>query len=268
MWSVLVFGFLFVPIIVIIVYSFNTGRLLVSWDGFGIDAFLTIFQKPAIQNAVMVSIQSGIIAATIATTLGTLAGIAMASRPGKWVAWFLVLLLLVSVTPEIVDAVALLPWLVTLGQDFGLTLFNNGIARLVVGHTLFATAVVSYIVRARLAGLDAQLQEASADLYAPPLKTFFKVTLPLAMPAVLAGFLLSFTLSLDNTIVSAFVQVSGATPWPVYVLSAVRTGLRPEIAAVSTLMLLLTLVALAFVAYVLRRAGDSATQIARTMTGN
>ncbi|GLI26743.1 putrescine ABC transporter permease PotI [Agromyces rhizosphaerae] len=267
-WSVLVFGFLFVPIIVIIIYSFNTGRLLVAWDGFGIDAFLTIFQKPAIQNAVMVSIQSGIIAAFIATTLGTLAGIAMASRPGKWVGWFLVLLLLVSVTPEIVDAVALLPWLVTLGQDFGLTLFNNGIARLVVGHTLFATAVVSYIVRARLAGLDAQLQEASADLYATPIKTFFKVTLPLAMPAVLAGFLLSFTLSLDNTIVSAFVQVSGATPWPVYVLSAVRTGLRPEIAAVSTLMLLLTLIALAFVAFVLRRAGDSATQIARTMTGN
>ncbi|WP_353808618.1 ABC transporter permease [Agromyces sp. SYSU T00194] len=267
-WSILVFGFLFVPIIVIVIYSFNTGRLLVAWDGFGIDAFLTIFQKPAIQNAVMVSIQSGIIAAFIATTLGTLAGIAMASRPGKWVGWFLVLLLLVSVTPEIVDAVALLPWMVTLGQDFGLTLFNNGIARLVVGHTLFATAVVSYIVRARLAGLDAQLQEASADLYATPLKTFFKVTLPLAMPAVLAGFLLSFTLSLDNTIVSAFVQVSGATPWPVYVLSAVRTGLRPEIAAVSTLMLLLTLVALAFVAFVLRRAGDSATQIARTMTGS
>ncbi len=88
-----------------------------------------------------------------------------------------------------------------------------------------------------------------------------------AGPAVLAGFLLAFTLSLDNTIVAAFVQVSGTTPWPVYVLSAVRSGLRPEIAAVSTVMLLLTLVALALVALVLKRAGDSATQIARTMTG-
>jgi ABC-type spermidine/putrescine transport system permease subunit II len=87
------------------------------------------------------------------------------------------------------------------------------------------------------------------------------------MPAVLAGFLLAFTLSLDNTIVAAFVQVSGTTPWPVYVLSALRTGLRPEIAAVSTIMLLLTLVALGLVALVLKRAGDSATQIARTMTG-
>ena len=87
------------------------------------------------------------------------------------------------------------------------------------------------------------------------------------MPAVLAGFLLSFTLSLDNTVVSAFVQVSGTTPWPVYVLSALRSGLRPEIAAVSTIMLVLTLLALALVAVVLKRAGDSATEIARTMAG-
>ncbi len=87
------------------------------------------------------------------------------------------------------------------------------------------------------------------------------------MPAVLAGYLLSFTLSLDNTIVSAFVQVSGTTPWPVYVLSALRSGLRPEIAAVSTVMLVLTLLALGLVAWVLRRSGDSATDIARTMGG-
>jgi ABC-type spermidine/putrescine transport system permease subunit II len=128
-------------------------------------------------------------------------------------------------------------------------------------------AVVSYIVRARLVGLPANLEEASADLYAPPLRTFRKITLPLAMPAVLAGLLLSFTFSLDNTIVSSFVQVSGATPWPVYVLSALRGGLRPEIAAVSTIMLVLTLVALAVVALVLRRAGDSSTEIARTIAG-
>ena len=120
----------------------------------------------------------------------------------------------------------------------------------------------------RLIGLDESLEEASADLYAPPLRTFRKITVPLAMPAVLAGGLLAFTLSLDNTIVSAFVQVSGSTPWPVYVLSALRSGLRPEIAAVSTVMLVLTLVVLALVAFVLRRSGDSATDIARTMGGS
>jgi len=266
-WGVLVMLFLFAPIIVIVIYSFNTGRLLVSWDGFGFDAFLTILEKPAIQNAVRVSLITAVFAAIIATALGTLAGIAMARHPGKWVWWFLSLLLLVSVTPEIVDAVALLPWFVLLGQDLGIGMFNDGYVRLSVGSSLFATAVVSYIVRARLVGQDANLEEASADLYAKPITTFRRITLALAMPAVLAGFLLAFTLSLDNTIVAAFVQVSGTTPWPVYVLSAVRSGLRPEIAAVSTIMLLLTLLALALVAFVLRRAGDSATQIARTMTG-
>ena len=266
-WGVLVLLFLFAPIIVIVVYSFNTGRLLVSFDGFGLDAFRTIVDKPVVQDAVRVSVVTAAIAAIIATAIGTLAGIAMARHPGKWVWWFLGLLLLVSVTPEIVDAIALLPWFVFLGQDLGMPLFDNGYVRLSIGSSLFATAVVSYIVRARLVGQEANLEEASGDLYATPFTTFRRVTLKRAMPAVLAGFLLAFTLSLDNTIIAAFVQVSGTTPWPVYVLSAVRSGLRPEIAAVSTIMLVLTLIALAVVAVVLRRAGDSATQIARTMAG-
>ncbi|SDS10002.1 ABC transporter permease [Agrococcus carbonis] len=266
-WGVLVLLFLFAPIIVIVVYSFNTGRLLVSFDGFGLDAFRTIVDKPVVQDAVRVSVVTAAIAAIIATAIGTLAGIAMARHPGKWVWWFLGLLLLVSVTPEIVDAIALLPWFVFLGQDLGMPLFDNGYVRLSIGSSLFATAVVSYIVRARLVGQEANLEEASSDLYATPFTTFRRVTLKRAMPAVLAGFLLAFTLSLDNTIIAAFVQVSGTTPWPVYVLSAVRSGLRPEIAAVSTIMLVLTLIALAVVALVLRRAGDSATQIARTMAG-
>ncbi|MFE6964389.1 ABC transporter permease [Agromyces sp. NPDC057679] len=267
-WGVLVLLFLFAPILVIIASSFNVGRLLVSWDQFGFDSFLALLAKPALRDAVWISVQTGFIAALVATLLGTLAGIAMARHAGKWVWWFLGLLLLVSVTPEIVDAVALLPWMVFLGQDLGMSIFNDGIVRLVVGHSLFSVAVVSYLVRARLVGQEAKLEEASADLYATPARTFRKVTLPLAMPAVLAGFLLSFTLSLDNTVIAAFVSVSGSTPWPVYVLSALRSGLRPEIAAVSTVMLVLTLVALGLVALVLRRAGDSAADIARTMAGS
>ena len=267
-WGILVLLFLFAPIIVILVYSFNTGRLLIAFDGFGIDPFLTILNKPAIQNAVWVSIRSGVLSALFATAIGTLAGVAMARRPGKWVGWFLAVLVLVTVTPEIVDAVSLLPWVVFLGQDLGITIFNDGIFRLVVGNSLFSIAVVSYIVRARLVGISESLEEASADLYAPPLRTFLRITLPLAMPAVLAGGLLSFTLSLDNTIISSFVSVSGTTPWPVYVLSAVRSGLRPEIASVSTLMLIVTLLSLVLVAWVLKRSGDSATEIARTMAGS
>lgn len=266
-FSMLVYLFLFTPVIVILIYSFNNGRLLAAFHEFGFDAYSSLWKKPAITSSVIVSVKVSVLGSVVATVLGTLGGIALARRPGKWTVGFVVLLLLVAVTPEIVDAVALLPWLVFLGQDMGLGIFNDGITRLVIANSLFAVAVVTYLVRARLIGMPVGMEEASADLGATPWTTFRRVTLPLAMPGVLAGFLLSFTFALDETIVSSFVAVSGSTPWPVYVLSAVRSGLRPEIAAVSTLMLLVTMAALAAIALVLKRAGDSSTQIASTIAG-
>jgi ABC-type spermidine/putrescine transport system permease subunit II len=266
MWGVLVFVFLFAPIVIIFIYSFNTGRLLVIWDGFGLDAYRAFFENPAPRNAVLVSIKVGIASAIVATVLGSLAGVALARRPGKWALGFLFFVVLVLVTPEIVDAVAFLPWFVQLG-GWGLTAFDDGYVRLIVSHSLFSTAVVALIVRARLSGIDESLEEAAADLYAPPLRRFSQITLPLMLPAVLAGGLLSFTLSLDNTIISSFVSVSGVTPWPVYVFSSVKASLRPDIAAVSTLMFLLTLFAIGLVALVLRRGGDSSSDIAATMAG-
>lgn len=266
-WAAIVFVFLFLPIVMIVIYSFNDGRLLVAWREFGIAPYEDAFRSPQVMNAVWVTLQAAVWASLIATTLGTLAGIALARRGGRWAPFVVLGLALVTVTPEIVDAVALLPWFVMLGQDFGMGIFGNGIVRLVIGNTLFATAVVAFIVRARFEGLDERLEEASADLYADPFTTFRKVTLPLAMPAVLSGALLSFTLSLDNTVIAAFVQVSGSTPWPVYILSSLKTGLRPEVAAMSTVMLVLTFVALGLVALVLRRSGESTADIARTMAG-
>jgi len=266
-WGVLMFAFLFAPIIVIVAYSFNTGRLLTSWNGFGVQGYTDLFDNPVAQSTVWVSIRAGVIAALLSTTLGSLAGVALARRPGRWVPIFMVVLTLVLVTPEIVDAVALLPWFVRLGTDWGLVTFSNGLVRLVVAHSLFAAAVVALIVRARMQGLDESLEESAADLYATPWNRFRQITLPLMMPAVLAGALMSFTLSLDNTIISSFISVTGNTPWPVYVFSSVRSGLRPEIAAVSTLMLALTLVAIGVVGLVLRRGGESSSGIARTMTG-
>jgi putrescine transport system permease protein len=265
-WGVLVFLFLFAPIIVIVVYSFNTGSLLVNWDGFGFASYRAFLDTPTAQNAVRVSIVVGIVSALLATLLGSLAGVALARRPGRWSAVFLALVALVLVTPEIVDAVSLLPWFVELGDQW-VPVFNNGYARLIVAHSLFSTAVVALIVRARMAGIDESLEEAAGDLYAPPFKRFTQVTLPLMFPAVLAGAFLSFTLSLDNTIISSFVSLPGATPWPVYVFASVKSELRPVIAAVSTLMLFLTLFAISMVALVLRRGGDSSSDIARTMAG-
>lgn len=266
-WAVLIFIFLFLPIVVIVIYSFNQGRLLVSFTEPGFGAYESAFANERITSSVVVTLQSAAWSALLATLLGTLAGLALARRGGKWAPWLVLGLGLVTVTPEIVDAVSLLPWLVTLGQDLHLGIFNNGIVRLVIGNSLFATAVVTFIVRARFAGLDERLEEAAADLFAPPAVVFRRVTLPLAMPAVLSGGLLAFTLSLDNTVISSFVQVSGSTPWPVYILSTLKTGMRPELAAMSTVMIVLTLVALAIVAIVLRRSGESTTDIVKTMAG-
>jgi ABC-type spermidine/putrescine transport system permease subunit II len=267
-FGVAVFAFLFLPIGYIVVFSFNTGRLLQVWNGFGFESYTNMVANDTMRQTVWVSIRAGVGASLVATVLGSLAGVALARRPGRWAPAFLALLALVLVTPEIVDAVSLLPWFVSLGNDWGLTAFNIGLVRLVIGHSMFATAVVIFIVRARMQGIDESLEEAAADLYATPWRRFSQVTLPLMMPAVLAGALMSFTLSLDNTIISAFVQVTGSTPWPVYILSALRSSLRPEIAAMSTVMLLLTMVALGLVALVLRRSGDSSVDIVKTMGGS
>ncbi|WP_260980084.1 ABC transporter permease [Agrococcus jejuensis] len=266
-WGWLVMAFLFAPILVIVVYSFNDGRLLSAWGGFGFSAYEAAFANRQIVATVLVTIRVAIWSALLATVLGTMAGIALARRPGRWTVWFTALLLLVTVTPEIVDAVALLPWFVQLGTELGITILNDGIVRLAIGSSLFSTAVVAYLVRSRLVGMDEHLEHAATDLYATPFQALTRVTLPLTAPAVLSGFLLSFTLSLDNTIIAAFVSVQGSTPWPVYILGSVRSGLRPEIAAMSTVMLVLTLLVLVLVAIVLRRSGDSTAQIARTMTG-
>jgi ABC-type spermidine/putrescine transport system permease subunit II len=268
-WGVLVFGFLFLPIVLIVIYSFNDGRALVVWREFGFGSYSDAMANRTIRNAIFTSIRAAGGAAVISTIVGSLAGIALARRPGKWTIGFLAFVFLVLVTPEIVDAISLLIWYVFVGGPFGPSnqIFNYGLLRLFFGHAIFSTAVVTLIVRARLAGLDESLEEASADLYASPPQTFRNITLPLMMPAVLAGALLAFSLSLDNTIISSFVSTANASPWPVYVFSSLRSVLRPEIAAMSTLVLLLTLFALAMVALVLRRSGASGEETAAMIAG-
>jgi ABC-type spermidine/putrescine transport system permease subunit II len=271
-WGILVYVFLFLPIAVIVIYSFNNGRSILTFDGVGLNGYTTGVTDPTIQDAVKTSVVVAAGTALIATVLGSLAGIALARRRGRWTPVFLLLLFLVLVTPEIVVAISLLIWYVRLGgpfapHHFAVPFVSYGILRLWLGHSLFATAVVALIVRARLTGVEENLEEAAADLYATPWHRFSQVTLPLMLPAVLAGAFLSFAFSLDDTIISSFVSVAGATPWPVYVFSAVRNALRPQVASVATLLLFVTLIAIACVALVLRRGGGSGEDVARTMTG-
>lgn len=266
-WGILGLLFLFFPIIVIVVFSFNSGRTLQSFEGFSTEPYTAALANPAITNAITVSLISATGTAVVATLLGTFAGIALTRRAGRWAPGLLILLGLVMVTPEIVSAISLLPWFVTLGTDLGFTAFNIGQVRLIIANSLFAGAVVTFIVRARMTGMSEHLEEAAADLYATPFRRFVDITLPLIRPAVISGALLSFTLSLDNTVVSSFVSVAGSTPWPVYIFASLKASLRPEIAAMSTLMLVVTLIALGAAALVLRRDPAGSGSGAAGLTG-
>jgi ABC-type spermidine/putrescine transport system permease subunit II len=259
-WSVLVYLFLWLPILTVVVSSFNSGRRLAIWDGFGTDWYAVALGNQGIIGALRVSVVVAALTAVVAVVLGSLAGIALARRPGRWQRPFLAIVFLVLVIPEIVDGIAYLIFFVRIDLDLGL-------ARLVVGHSVFTSAVVALVVRARLSGLDESLEEAAADLGASPFAAFRQVTLPLMLPAVLAGGLLAFTFSLDNVIISEFVALAGNSTLPVFIFSALRTGLKGDLAAISTLALLATLVALGAVAWVLRRSGDSAEEVTQTLTG-
>jgi len=199
--------------------------------------------------------------------LGGLAGVGLARRSGWWSAPFLVVLFLILVTPEIMEAIALLGWFVRIGDLPGLSFFDEGMVRLWVGQSLYASAVVTLIVRARLAGLDEALEEAAADLGATPARAFRQITLPLISSALVAGGLLSFTLCLDNTIIST--QISGASStFPVALVSATKSEIKPFWAVGALLLFAVTLAMLAFLANVLRKSGDSSSQIAATLTGS
>lgn len=229
-----------------------------------------LFDNPPFGAALIHSFTYALFATGVAVIIGGLGGVALARRPGLWSSAFMAVLFLILVTPEIMDAIALLGWFVRLGEvDVpGFGQFQEGRVRLVIGQSLYASAVVTLIVRARLAGLDESLEEAAADLGAPPARAFRQITLPLISSALIAGGLLSFTLCLDNTIISSAVSTAGSSTFPSYVVGASRSQLKPFVGVGAVVLFAVTMAALAFVAVVLKRSGDSSSQIAATLTGS
>jgi putrescine transport system permease protein len=262
LWTVVVYVFLFLPILFVVIHSFTDSRDFTRWGGFTTRWYSTFLDNAALKTSLQNSLKVAVVATLLSVVLGGLAGIALARRPGSWTKWFLVIIFLILTTPEIVDAIGLQIWFVAIGG-----IFRTGLFPLWFGQSIFSSAVVTLIVRARMAGLDESLEEAAADLYAPPARAFRQITLPLVFPALLAGGLLAFTFSLDNVIVSQFVSLPGQSTFPVYVFSSVRSVIKPDIGAASTVMLSLTLAALGLVVLVLKRSGDSSTEIAATLTG-
>lgn len=244
-------------------------------NGLVTDWFHDIFDFAGIGDAIRNSFLAAFGATVIAVAIGGLAGVGLARRPGAWTKLFMVTIVLILVTPEIMDAIALVTWfqriadVPVLGYVFkhGIGPFNGGINKLWVGQSLYASAVVTLIVRARLAGLDESLEEAAADLGATPSRAFRQITLPLISSALIAGALLSFTLCLDNAVISTLVSEAGSTTFPVALLGATKSTIKPFWGVGAVMLFAITMGALAFVAVVLRRSGESSSDIAATLAG-
>lgn len=230
--------------------------------------FREIFQKANIGEGLRGSFLAAFGATIIAVVLGGLSGVALARHPGAWSRIFMALVFLILVTPEIMDAIALAGWMQRLEGPFTNDIgpIEFGMIRLWVGQSLYASAVVTLIVRARLSGLDLSLEEAAADLGATPRRAFMQITLPLISSALIAGGLLSFTLCLDNTIISSLISGASST-FPVALISATKSDIEPIWAVGAVVLFVMTMSLLAFVAQVLRKSGDSSSQIAATLGG-
>jgi putrescine transport system permease protein len=231
------YAFLYVPIALLVVYSFNASRLVTVWAGFSPRWYGELFHNAQILEAAWLSLRIAALTATIATILGTLAALALARAarfPGR--SALVGLLAGPLVMPEVILGLALLLLFVALESTLGWP--SRGAGTIVVAHVTFSVAYVAVVVRAKLADFDRSLEEAAADLGAPPATVFVRITMPLIAPALGAGWLLAFTLSLDDLVVASFVSGPGASTLPMVVYSSVRLGVSPQINALATLMIL------------------------------
>jgi spermidine/putrescine transport system permease protein len=250
----LVFIFFYAPILVLVLFSFNSGRFVSRWEGFSLQWYGTLFQNDAIALALRNSLIVATVSTIISTILATLVAVGMERFTFRGKLAMDSVLYLPIIIPDIAMAVMLLLFFVQAGQALGLfgVRFSLGLGTVILSHVAFNVAFVTVTVRARLAGFDRSLEEAARDLYAGEWATFRYVTLPLIMPGILAGALLAFTMSLDDFVITFFTSGPGSTTLPLRIYSLVKTGITPEINALSTLMLLASMV-LVFASLLLQR---------------
>ena len=250
------YAFLYGPIVSVIVYSFNASPLVTVWAGFSTKWYVALFDNRQMLEAAGLSVRIAAAAASVAAVLGTLAGVTLARWrrfPGR--ALFGAMIVAPMVMPEVVIGLALLLLFAGLRETVGWP-ETRGFATILIAHVTFAMAFVCVVVRARLAQMDGVLEEAAMDLGATPLKAFIQVTLPLIAPAVGAGWLLAFTLSLDDLVIASFVSGPGSSTLPMVVYSAVRLGVNPQINALATLIVVVAALAVGVAGWLATRRTD------------
>jgi putrescine transport system permease protein len=224
------FVFLYAPIVSLIVFSFNESKLVTVWGGFSTKWYAALLQNEQILGAAWISLQVAVVAATLAVILGTLAATVLV-RFGRFRGRALLTGMSTAplVMPEVITGLSLLLLFVALSLD-------RGFWTVVIAHTTLTMCFVTIVVQARLVSFDRSLEEAAVDLGATPVRAFFSVTLPLIAPAIAAGFLLAFTLSLDDLVIASFTSGPGATTLPMRIYGQVRLGVTPEINAASAIL--------------------------------
>jgi len=232
--SAAVYLFMYLPIVILVLFSFEESKLAVHWTGFTLKWYHDLLTDEHIARALLNSLTVGGIAVVVSGAMGTLAAVGLTRYHFRGIGLYRGLLFIPIIIPEIAMAVAALTLFVAIGLPLSLT-------TIIVSHIVFCTAYVALVVMGRVEGLDPHLEEAAQDLGASPPAVFFKVTLPLIMPGVVAGCLLAFVLSLDDFIITQFTAGVGDTTLPLRIYSMVKFGVSPEINAISTLMILFTI---------------------------
>ncbi|MEJ2375442.1 MAG: ABC transporter permease subunit [Pseudolabrys sp.] len=229
-------AFLYLPIAILIIYSFNASRLVTVWGGWSLAWYRVLLHDQAMLQAASISLRVAALSATLATVLGTCAAVAL-TRFGSFRGRLLFSGMVYAplVMPEVITGLSLLLLFVAVNVD-------RGFWTIVIAHTTLTLCFVTVVVQARLIGFDRSLEEAAMDLGCPPLKTFLTITLPLLLPAIAAGWMLAFSLSLDDLVIATFTTGPGATTLPIRIYSEVRLGVKPEINAICTIIV--TVVAL------------------------
>jgi putrescine transport system permease protein len=239
------FAFIYAPILLIVVYSFNASKLVTVWGGFSLRWYPALLENRQLLDSAFMSLKVALASGALATLLGGLAGLALARRGSRGRSALAALVYAPLVMPEAMIGLALLLLFVALGVE-------RGFLTIVIAHATLGMCFVALVVAARMKTFDASLREAAMDLGAGPFTAFRTITLPLIAPALVAGFLLAFTISLDDVVLATFASGPGATTLPMRIYSQMRLGVTPEINAVSTLILC-SVAALAGAALILAR---------------
>ncbi len=247
------YAFLYVPILSVVVYSFNDSRLVTLWGGFSLRWYKSLLENEEILGAALLSLQIAVVSATVATVFGTIAGLAL-HRIGRFRGRTLLTGMITSplVMPEIITGISLLFLFITLSDWIGWP-GARGAVTITIAHITFSMAYVAVVVRSRLAGSDESLEEAAMDLGGRPLRVFFDITVPTIAPAMISGWLLAFTLSLDDVVIASFVSGPGATTLPMLIFSKVKLGVTPDINALATVIIALVSVGVVAAALLIRR---------------